>query len=95
MCSNCHTTTTIAQIGRLLLVLCFLIASVHAEDKPKFRTDADGPVKADEKKKNPKDKKPDDKPEWYQLVEGQFPPVAKRLAASTARTLTSIKQIVA
>ena len=57
-------------------ILFFLLSFslLHAEDKPKFRTDADGPVKADEKKKNPKDKKPDDKPEWFQLVEGQFPP---------------------
>jgi hypothetical protein len=51
-----------------------LIALLHAEDKPRFRTDADGPVKGDEKRKNPKDKKADDKPDWYQLVQGQFPP---------------------
>ena len=53
----------------------FLVASLlHAEDKPKFRTDADGPVKAGERRKAPKDRKPGDPPEWFQLVEGQFPP---------------------
>ena len=57
-------------------------ACSHAEDTPKFRTDADGPVKADEKKRNPKDKKPDDKPDWYQLVEGQFPPEGSAHAIS-------------
>ncbi len=31
-------------------------------------------MKADDKKRNPKDKNKDDKPDWYQLVEGQFPP---------------------
>ena len=59
---------------RFLLAACLLSTLLHAEDKPRFRTDADGPVKADEKKKNPKDKKPDDKPDWYQLADGQFPP---------------------
>ena len=65
-------------------ILFFLLSFslLHAEDKPKFRTDADGPVKADEKKKNPKDKKPDDKPEWFQLVEGQFPPEGSAHAAT-------------
>ena len=67
---------------RLLLVLCFLTSLLHAEDKLKFRTDADGPVKADEKKKKPKDKKPDDKPEWFELVEGQFPPEGSAHAVS-------------
>lgn len=68
---------------RLAFVLCFsLTALLHAEDKPRFRTDADGPVKADEKRKNPKDKKPDDKPDWYQLVEGQFPPEGSAHAVS-------------
>ena len=47
---------------------------LQAQDKPKFRTDADGPVKGDEKRKNPKDKPPSDKPDWFQLVDGQFPP---------------------
>jgi hypothetical protein len=51
---------------RLIIGLCLLFSPLHAEDKPKFRTDSDGPVKADKKK--------DDKPGWYQLVEGQFPP---------------------
>ncbi len=38
-----------------------------------FRTDADGPVLASEKRKNPKDKKPGDQPDWFALVDGEFP----------------------
>ncbi len=59
---------------RFFIGLFLSISLLQAEDKPKFRTDADGPVKADEKKKSPKDMKPGDKPDWFQLVEGQFPP---------------------
>jgi len=65
---------------RLLLTLCFLTALLHAEDQPKFRTDADGPVRADEKKRNPKS--PNALPEWYPLVEGQFPPEGSAHAVS-------------
>jgi len=65
---------------RLLLALCFFTALLHAEDKPRFRTDAHGPVKADEKKRNPKD--PNAAPEWYQIVEGQFPPEGSAHAIS-------------
>jgi len=65
---------------RLLLALLCLTTLLHAEDKPRFRTDADGPVKADEKKRNPKD--PNAAPDWYQLVEGQFPPVESEHAVS-------------
>jgi len=53
--------------------LCLSLALLYAEP-PHFRTDADGPVVENEKRKNPKDKKPNDKPDWFQLVEGQFPP---------------------
>ncbi|MBB5032346.1 hypothetical protein [Prosthecobacter vanneervenii] len=56
------------------LVLLFALSLVHAEDKPKFRTDADGPVKANEKRKAPKDRKPEDPPEWFPLTAGEFPP---------------------
>lgn len=66
---------------RFILGLCFFVSCLNAEPS-KFRTDADGPVKADEKKKNPKDKKADDKPDWYQLVEGQFPPEGSAHAVS-------------
>jgi hypothetical protein len=65
---------------RLLLALLCLTTLLHAEEKPRFRTDADGPVKADEKKRNPKD--PNAPPEWYQLVEGQFPPAGSEHAIS-------------
>jgi hypothetical protein len=59
----------------LPLSLMFAVC-LHAEDKPKFRTDADGSVKAGEKRKAAKDRKPGDKPDWFQIVEGQFPPEA-------------------
>jgi len=66
---------------RFFIGLC-LSASLLSAEPLKFRTDADGPVRADEKKKNPKDKKPDDKPDWFQLVEGQFPPEGSAHAVS-------------
>ena len=66
---------------RLLVALC-LAASFYAEDKTKFRTDADGPVQAGEKRTNPEDRKPGDKPDWFQLVEGQFPPEGSAHAVS-------------
>ncbi len=56
---------------RLLFGLCLCGSLLHAEEKPTFRTDADGPVKADEKR-DPKTK--GEKPQWYLPVEGQFPP---------------------
>ncbi len=65
---------------RLLLALCFLTALLHAEDKPSFRTDANGPVNADETKRNPK--YPNAAPDWYELVEGQFPPEGSAHAIS-------------
>ena len=67
--------------ARIFLSLCLALAVVRA-DAPKFRTDADGPVKADEKKRNPKDKNAGDKPEWYLPVEGQFPPEGSAHAIS-------------
>ncbi len=63
------------------LVLFFTFSLLHAES-PKFRTDADGPVKAGDKRKAPKDRKPGDPPEWFQLVEGQFPPEGSAHAAT-------------
>ena len=57
-------------VAVVLLGVLLSGATLHA-DAPKFRTDAGGPVKADEKRDA---KKKSDKPEWYQLVEGQFPP---------------------
>ena len=46
-----------------------------AADPPRFRTDADGPVLAS-KSKGPKRKAkdPNAPPEWFQLVDGKFPP---------------------
>jgi len=59
---------------RLILPFLLVASLLHAGETPRFRTDADGPVKADEKRKSPKDRKPGDKPDWYQLVPGAFPP---------------------
>ncbi len=70
---------------RTLIALWFLFVSfsvLQAADKPRFRTDADGPVKATDKRSNPKDKKADDKPDWYQLVDGEFPPEGSAHAIS-------------
>lgn len=64
----------------ILAGFCLGATLLHAQDKPKFRTDADGPVKADEKRRNPKDKS--DKPDWFQLVDGQFPPEGSAHAVS-------------
>jgi hypothetical protein len=66
-----------------ILIGLFLASTlVHAQDKPKFRTDADGPVKGDEKRRNPREKQPSDKPDWYPLVDGQFPPEGSAHAVS-------------
>jgi len=66
-----------------LLGLGFLLTAsfLLAEEPPKFRTDADGPVGAGkEKKVKGKDKTaPID---WYQLVDGKFPPQGSAHAIS-------------
>ena len=59
---------------RFIACFCLSFTLLHAQDKPRFRTDADGPVRGEEKRKNPKDRQPSDKPDWFQLVDGQFPP---------------------
>jgi hypothetical protein len=55
-------------------VLVVSLASLRAEQQPRFRTDADGPVTSEPKKARAKGKQTDQPPEWFQLVEGQFPP---------------------
>ncbi|WP_395747823.1 hypothetical protein [Prosthecobacter sp.] len=67
---------------RVAAWLILTSAILSAEEKPKFRTDADGPVKASDKRKTPKERKPGDLPEWFQLVEGQFPPEGSAHAAT-------------
>lgn len=62
-----------------VLIGLFLTGSFLKAEPAKFRTDADGPVRADEKK-DPKKKS--DKPDWYQLVEGEFPPEGSAHAIS-------------
>ncbi|MBV8878499.1 MAG: hypothetical protein JO332_00915, partial [Planctomycetaceae bacterium] len=65
-----------------MIALCLSSALLQAQDKPRFRTDADGPVKGDERRRNPKDRQPSDKPDWFQLVDGQFPPEGSAHAIS-------------
>lgn len=55
----------------IALLLC------GAQEPPKFRTDADGPVKPEEKRG-----KPSGKPDWFQLIDGQFPPEGSAHAIS-------------
>ena len=57
------------------LILSFLLATtlLHAEGAPRFRTDADGRyMEAELKKLSGKQK--DEVLQWFQLVDGQFPP---------------------
>ena len=70
------------MLMRAFLSLLVAASISFAADIPKFRTDADGPVKGDEKKKNPKDKSAGDKPEWYLPAAGQFPPEGSAHAIS-------------
>ena len=67
---------------RPFILLCLAASLVLAAERPKFRTDADGPVTADDKRSNPKSRKPADKPDWYQLVPGEFPPEGSAHAVS-------------
>ena len=70
---------------RTSTIICLIIVSfsvLQAENKPRFRTDADGPVTATDKRNNPKDKKSGDMPDWYKLVDGEFPPEGSAHAIS-------------
>ncbi|MEQ2006893.1 MAG: hypothetical protein ABMA26_08845 [Limisphaerales bacterium] len=67
---------------RPFLLLCFVAVLAFAAERPKFRTDADGPVRADDKRPNAKNRKPTDKPDWYQIVPGEFPPEGSAHAVS-------------
>ncbi len=68
---------------RLFVVLLAVgPALLLAEDRPKFRTDADGPVKVENVKRPAKNKPKDDTPQWYSLVDGQFPPEGSAHAIS-------------
>lgn len=66
-----------------LVVLCLALTAgwLNAADPPKFRTDANGPYKPDELKKLASKNK-DEVLQWYQLVEGQFPPEGSAHAIS-------------
>lgn len=67
---------------RFMVGFFLSVTLLQAQETPRFRTDADGPVKGPEKRKNPKDRQPTDKPDWFQLVDGQFPPEGSAHAVS-------------
>src|SRR5262245_23392421 len=62
----------------LIVFLCLLAPLIHAE-RLKFRTDAYGPV-TDQAGQKSKDKS--GLPDWYQLVDGEFPPEGSAHAIS-------------
>ena len=75
---------------RLILSICLCaISSLSAETAPRFRTDADGPVdpKKDKAGRDNKDKNADDTPQWYEPVEGKFPPAGSAHAISGELTM--------
>jgi len=66
------------MFSMLRLLFCFLASALflQAADAPAYRTDADGPS-------NKKVLRPDGKPlEWFQLVDGEFPPEGSAHAIS-------------
>jgi len=77
-----NQTLTHGMPLRVLVGLLLSTAVLHAQEKPRFRTDADGPVRGSEKRRNPKDQRPSDKPDWFPLVDGQFPPEGSAHAVS-------------
>ncbi|MBI3880840.1 MAG: hypothetical protein HY301_12380 [Verrucomicrobia bacterium] len=67
-------------VGLSLVVTASLL---HAAGAPKFRTDAGGSLEAKLKKvSKAKGKESTDVPQWFQLVEGQFPPEGSAHAIS-------------
>lgn len=62
----------------LFLAVAFLAIALHAQEPPKFRTDADGPVGTPAKKGKNAPKMPD----WFKLVDTQFPPEGSAHAIS-------------
>src|SRR3989442_572987 len=68
------------RAARLWIGLCLAaVTTLLQAEPPKFRRDADGPVRATaEKARKGKDASPD----WYRLVEGQFPPEGSAHAVS-------------
>jgi hypothetical protein len=68
------------RVAGLWVGLCLLtLTTLLCAEPLKFRTDADGPVRANAEK-TPKGK--DGPPDWYQPVEGQFPPEGSAHAVS-------------
>lgn len=67
---------------RIAVALSFslVVAAANAEEPVRFRTDADGPVLASQRRPNPKAKPVG--PQWYQLVDGEFPPAGSWHAVS-------------
>src|ERR1700720_3623850 len=70
----------LAHVSRAAMIMSALLAGamLHAEPA-KFRTDAEGPVRANE---DVKARAKAGLPDWYRLVEGQFPPEGSAHAVS-------------
>jgi hypothetical protein len=75
---------TIAVRSSIATVLFLAVSMLVAQDAPKFRTDADGPVTGSQVKKarKSKGKGTGGSLEWYQLVDGKFPPPGSAHAIS-------------
>lgn len=77
---NPHSVMRSFLVGFSLLLAAGLLP---AQDTPRFRTDADGPASAKASKGRPaKGKEKEAALEWYQLVEGKFPPEGSAHAIS-------------
>lgn len=63
------------------LALALAVSVLVAQDRPPFRTDADGPV-GSEKAKKGKGKDKSATPEWFRLADGKFPPAGSAHAIS-------------
>lgn len=66
---------------RFTFVILLAVSFLHAGDKPRFRTDADG-IPVVNPKKAGKNKEAAEAPQWFQLVDGEFPPEGSAHAVS-------------
>jgi hypothetical protein len=65
---------------RFILLILVACLPAFAGDRPAFRTDADGPVLADNKK--PKKPSESEIPQWFRIINGEFPPEGSAHAVS-------------
>ncbi len=72
------TFTIFILRGLVSLIVISFFSVLFGDEPPLFRTDADGPVNANKKSVKGKETGP----EWYLLVDGQFPPAGSAHAIS-------------